>query len=144
MTNNQITKNEVVKEPGTIFSAAVTGGYFELSNYKYIDFIVVSGVGSAANTTVTVKGKLGESGTPANVPFREKTSSTTFVSVSATGKVLSVGGTAGNCGKGVFRITADELSALGYDRVNINTTIISSSTVPGSIVAVLGSPRYTE
>ena len=144
MTNNQITKNVVVKEPGAVFAQAIAGDFIELSNYKYVDFFVVSGVGTAANTTVTIKGKLGATGTAANLAFKEKTTSTEFTAVPATGKTLSVGGTAGNCGKAVFRITADDLSSQGYDRVNINTTAVSGSTVPGTIVAILGGPRYTE
>jgi len=145
MTQNTITKILVLAEPGAIFATAIASSYVELSNYKYIDFVVASGAGTAADVTITVKGKLGSSGTAAALPFKAKGEScTSFTEIAATGDTLNVGGTAGECGFAVYRITADDLASGGYDRVNINVTAVANSTVPGSITAVLYEPRYTE
>ena len=145
MTQNTITKIQVLAEPGAIFATAIVSAYVELSNYKYIDFIVSSGVGTAADVTVTVKGKLGASGTAAALPFKAKgENGTTFTEIAATGDTLNIGGTAGECGFAVYRITADDLAKAGYDRVNINVTAVANSTVPGSVAAVLYEPRYTQ
>lgn len=144
MTNNIVTKYEVLKEAGAIFASAITTDYLELKNFKFVDFVVSSGVGTAADVTVTVKGKLGSSGTPTAVAFKEKTGPTAYSEIASTGKTLSVGGESGSCGKGVFRITADDIASEGYDRVAIDLTAVASSTVPGAIVAVLYAPRYSE
>lgn len=145
MTQNTITKIQVLAEPGAIFATAIASAYVELSNYKYIDFIVSSGVGTAADVTVTVKGKLGSSGTAAALPFKAKgENGTTFTEIAASGDTLNIGGTAGECGFAVYRITADDLAKAGYDRVNINVTAVANSTVPGSVAAVLYEPRYTQ
>ena len=145
MTQNTITKTIVLAEPGAIFGTAIASVYTELSNYKYIDFIVATGAGTEADVTVTVKGRLGASGTAAAIPFKAKgENGTTFTDIAATGDTLNIGGTAGECGYAVYRITADDLAKAGYDRVNINITDASNSTVPGSIIAVLYEPRYTQ
>ena len=135
----------MLAEPGAIFATAIASAYVELSNYKYIDFVIASGAGTAADVTVTVKGKLGTSGTAAALPFKAKgENGTTFTEIAATGDTLNIGGTAGECGFAVYRITADDLAKAGYDRVNINVTAVANSTVPGSVAAVLYEPRYTQ
>lgn len=144
MTNNIVTKYEVLKEAGAIFAAAITSDYVELKNFKYIDFIITSGVGTAADVTVTIKAKKGSAGTPAAVAFRKKTDATAYTNVAATGDTLSVGGVAGSCGVGVYRITADDIATAEYDRVAIDTTIVANSTIPGAIIAVKYEPRYSE
>lgn len=145
MTQNTITKIQVLAEPGAIFATAVASDYIELSNYKYLDFIASSGAGTAADVTVTVKGKLGADGTAATIPFRAKgANGTTFTDIAATGDTLNIGGTAGESGYAVYRVSADTLAKAGYDRVNINVTAVANSTVPGSIIAVLYEPRFSE
>ena len=145
MTQNNITKIQVLTEPGEVFATAIASAYVELNNYKYIDFIVSSGVGTAADVTVTVKAKAGAAGTAAAIPFSiNNGKGTGFTAVAATGDTLNVGGSAGECGYAIYRVDADMLSHYGYDRVNINVTAEANSTVPGSIIAVLYEPRYTE
>lgn len=36
-------KIEIQKEPGAIFASAITTDYVELTNFKYVDFLVYSG-----------------------------------------------------------------------------------------------------
>ena len=145
MTQNSITKIQVLTEPGEVFATAIASAYVELNNYKYIDFIVSSGVGTAADVTVTVKAKAGAAGTAAAIPFSiNNGKGTGFTAVVATGDTLNIGGSAGECGYAIYRVDADMLSHYGYDRVNINVTAEANSTVPGSIIVVLYEPRYTE
>ena len=108
-----------------------------------MDFLVCSGVGTAADTTITFKGKGGEDGTAKAIPFAKKVGNS-FTPVSATGDTLSIGGTAGECGKATYRIDADALAKEGLDRVSLNTTAVASSTVPGAIMVCLYEPRYSE
>jgi len=144
MTNNTVTKITIAKEPGAIFATAIATSFIELKNYKYIDFIVSSGVGTAADTTLTIEGKKGD-GIAAALAFKEKSSDgIEFTNILETGKTLSIGGVAGSCGYAVFRITADDLARQGFDRVSLKATAVTDSTVPGCIVAVLYEPRYTE
>ena len=145
MTQNNITKIQVLTEPGAVFATAIASDYVELNNYKYIDFVVSSGVGTAADVTVTVKAKAGAAGTAAAIPFSiNNGKGTGFTAVVATGDTLNIGGSAGECGYAIYRVDADMLSHYGYDRVNINVTAVANSTVPGSITVVLYEPRYTE
>lgn len=145
MTQNTISKIQVLIEPGEIFATAIASAYIELSNYKYIDFVIASGAGTAADVTVTVKGKLDISGTAATLPFKIKIGNgTSFTEIAETGDILNIGGSAGECGYAVYRITADDIAKAGYDRVNINVTAVAESTVSGSIITVLYEPRYTE
>jgi len=142
MTFNTITKIQKVTEPGAIFAEAVSSDFIELKNYKYIDFIVSSGAGTAADTTVTFKGKNGEDGTAKEVEFRINTNGTVFEDkISDT---LSIGGTAGNSCFKVYRVSTDNLASGGFDRVNINLTAVAGSTLTGCITAVMYEPRYTE
>jgi hypothetical protein len=142
MTFYTVTKIQSVTEPGAIFAEGVSSPYIELKNYKYIDFIVSSGAGTAADTTVTVKGKNGAEGTPKEVEFKINTNGTVFED--KTSDTLSIGGTAGSSGFKVYRVSVDNLASGGCDRVNINISAAAESTVIGSIVAVLYEPRYTE
>jgi hypothetical protein len=142
MTFNTITKIKSVTEPGAIFAEGVSSEFIELKNYKYIDFIVSSGAGTAADTTVTVKGKNGAEGTAKEVEFKINTNGTVFED--KTSDTLLIGGTAGSSGFKVYRVSADNLACGGYDRVNINISASAESTIIGSIVAVLYEPRYSE
>ncbi len=144
MTNNIITNISVVEEIGAIFATALETEYLPLDNYKYLDFVVSTGAGTSADTTVTVLGKLGEDGQPSSVPFRIKTGSCEYVSVDNNATTLTIGGTAGNCGCGIYRVTADNLAKQGFDRVALCCTAVSSSTVEGSVLAVQYEPRYTD
>ena len=143
MANKTLLKYKVLKESGAIFAAAITTDYIELSNSKNVDFIITTGVGTEADTTLKVKAKLGTSGTPVAIPFKEKIGQTTYNLVDASGKTFSIGGTSGGCGFIVVTIDADSLKGI-YDRVAIDTTICTNSTVPGTIVAVTYDPRYSE
>jgi hypothetical protein len=142
MTFNTITKSVCVTEPGAVFASGISSQFLELKNYKYIDFIVSSGAGTAAETTVTVKGKNGEDGTAKEVEFKINTNSTAFEDLNSD--ILSMGGTAGSCGFKVYRVSVDNLESGGFDRVNINLSAVTGSTVIGCIVAVMYEPRYTE
>ncbi len=142
MTFNTITKIKRVTEPKAIFAESVSSEFIELKNYKYIDFIVLSGVGAAADTTVTVKGKNGEDGEAKEIPFKINTNGTVFED--KTSDTLSIGGAEGNSGFKVYRVSTDNLASNGFDRVNINLSAVTGSTVIGSIVAVMYEPRYSE
>ncbi len=142
MTNNIVTKIETVKEVGAIFASALTTDYIELNNFKYVDFVVTTGAGTSANTTVKILAKNGATGTATAVAFRKKTSGYEYSNISADGETLSIGGTVGSTGKAVYRITADNLAKGGFDRVALSTTAVASSTVNGTVVAVLYEPRY--
>ena len=145
MTQNTISKIQILTEPGAVFDEAIASDYVELSNYKYIDIIVSSGAGTAADVTVTVKAKAGAAGTAAAIPFKKNNGKgTAFTAVTAAGDTLNIGGSAGECGYAIYRVNADMLSHYGYDRVNINVTAAADSTVPGGITAILYEPRYTE
>ncbi len=145
MTQNTISKIQVLIEPGAIFGSAITSGYIELSNYKYIDFVISSGEGTDANVTVTVKAKAGAAGTASTIPFRQNNGKgTIFTAIPATGTTLAIGGEEGECGYAIYRVNADMLSHYGFDRVNINVTSAANSTVPGCITAVLYEPRYSD
>ena len=133
----------VLTEPGAIFESDVETGFVELNNYKYVDFLVCSGAGTAANTTVTIKAKTGSDGTAAAIPFTKKVGNG-FVPVEGTGDTLSIGGSAGECGKAIYRVDADTLAKGGFDRVSLCTTAVASSTVPGAIIVCKYEPRYTE
>lgn len=139
MTN----KFKLVKEPGEIFASAITTEYVELNNHKTVDFVIATGVGTAANTTVKVKAKLGADGEAKDIEFKLKAAGD-FEDVEATGKAISVGGTTGHTGFYVVRVDADKVGARLCDRVAVNTTAISNSTVPGSITACLYQARYSE
>lgn len=145
MIQNSISKIQILTEPGAIFASAIVSEYVGLNNYKYIDFIVSSGAGTASDITVTVKAKAGAAGTASAIPFQlNNGKGTGFTAVSATGATLNIGGSAGECGYAIYRVNADMLSHYGFDRVNVNITAVDESTVPGSITAILYEPRYTE
>ena len=91
----------VAMEPSVLFANAVTTSYIALSNYKYVDFLVTSGAGTAEDTTVTIKGKLGENGEAKTIPFAKLVNGE-FVQVEKTGDTLTVGGTSGSCGKAIY------------------------------------------
>lgn len=139
--NNDV--HSVLIEPGAVFADGITTVYVELSNYKYVDFLVSSGVGTAADTTVTIKAKAGSDGTAETIPFTKKVGNG-FVPVEATGDTLSVGGTAGECGSAIYRVDADALAKGGFDRVSLCATAVSGSTVPGTIMICMYEPRYSE
>ena len=143
MTHNIVTKIDVLTEPGEIFASAITTDYIELSNYKYLDIVVSSGIGTAADTTVKVLAKAGSDGSASAIVFKKKTTSTSFTSISVDGDTLNVGGTAGSCGSAVYRVDSADLARNGYDRIALSTTAIADSTIPGSIISLGYEPRYT-
>ena len=134
---------KVLVEPNVIFDSDIETGFVELKNYKYVDFLVCSGAGTAANTTVTINAQVGVSGSLEAVAFTKKVGNS-FVPVEATGDTLSIGGLAGSCGKAIYRVDADSLAKGGFDRVSLCTTAVASSTVPGAIIVCKYEPRYTE
>jgi len=143
MANKTLLKYQVLKESGAIFADGFTTDYVELTNSKNVDFIIATGVGTAANTTLKVKAKLGPDGLPVAIPFKEKIGQTTYNQIDENGKTFEIGGTAGECGFIVVTIDADFLKGK-YDRVAIDTTIVADSTVPGTIIACIYDPRYSE
>lgn len=143
MANKPLLKYQVLAEAGAIFGSAITSTYIELKNYQTVDFVVATGIGTAADTTLKIKAKLGASGTAVDIPFKEKTGPSDYTEVASTGKTFSIGGTEGECGYIIVTVDADDLKGL-YDRVAINVSAVANSTVPGSIVAVAYGPRYSE
>jgi hypothetical protein len=143
MTTNIVPKILVAREAGVTFGSLLTSEFIELNNYKYIDFVIASGAGTAGNTAISIQGKKGADGTAKSVAFRFKNTDGTFSPVPIS-KSVSVGGEAGNCGYAVVRVTADDLAEDELDRVAIKTSAISNSTVPGCIIAVCYEPRYSE
>jgi len=142
MTNNINTKIIVSREAGVLFDSTIISDFISLNNYKYIDFVISSGIGSAGNTSVSIQGRNGNDGTAKSVSCRYKQDGMwTNVIIS---KSVSIGGTAGNCDNHVFRITADDLADDEFDQVAIKTTAVSNSSVPGCIIAICYEPRYTE
>lgn len=134
-----------IKVPGPIFAAAITSDPVELTNYQGVTFLIESGEGTAGNTTLTVQGKLGETGTTVAVPFlfMEK-GAQDFSLVEAIGKQVSIGGTVGASKFFLVRVSDAMLASVECDRVMLKTTTVASSTVPGAIYAILDSPRYSE
>ena len=143
MANEALFKYHILAEAGAIFGTAITSTYIELKNYQSVDFIVATGIGTAADTTLKIKAKLGSSGTAAAISFKEKIGPTNYSYIASTGKTFSVGGTEGECGYIVVTVNADDLKGL-YDRVAIDLTAVANSTVPGAIIAITYDPRYSE
>ena len=134
-----------ISVPGTIFGAAITGAFVELTNYQQVTFIVASGEGDAGETTITVEGKLGADGTAAAIPFMYMVSGDTeFKEKEVTGTAFAIGGASGKSKYAVITVTDTMLAKAGYDRVCIKTTKVANSTVPGAIYAIASKPRYTE
>jgi glycerate-2-kinase len=143
MISNEIINITTVKEAGAIFGANIATDFVELSNFKELQFQITSGAGSAGQTVVTVKGKLGEVGEAVNIAFQKKNESDEdFAEV--TEDTLSIGGEEGSAGKAVYRITADMLAKAGFDRVNLNLTAVAESNVVGAIISVQRYPRYSD
>ena len=142
MTCNTITNIQILKEPGAVFASAISSEAVKLDNYKYIDFIVTSGAGTAADITVTIESS--NDGTNyTTLPFKKKNSNV-FSNVEKTGDTLSIGGVAGSAGNAIYRIIADDLAQLSHDRVRIKTTAAVESEVNGAIIAILYEPRYSQ
>ncbi|MFI3162898.1 MAG: hypothetical protein R3Y65_00490 [Bacillota bacterium] len=144
MTNNIVTKYEVLKEAGAICASAITTPFVELDNYKYVDFVVQSGEGTEAETTVTMVGKNGEDGEEVAIPFREKIGACEYADIAETGKTISIGGEEGACGYAVFRVSTDHLAKDEINMVALKTTAVASSEVAGGILAICYEPRYSE
>lgn len=140
MINKEITKYEVLAEAGAIFAAEITTSYIELGNYQNVDFIIATGIGTAANVTVKVLGKLGSSGTAAAIKFKKKTGPISFDEVSSDGATFSIGGAEGKCGFVVYRVDSDSFKGK-LDRIALNVSAVANSTVPGAIVALVSKPR---
>ena len=139
----EIGKITAIKEPGAIFASAITGEYIDFSNYRQITFIVESGEGTAANTTLTVLGKEGADGTAAAIAFLYKEKGDDAFSEKESVS-FGIGGASGAAKFAVITVTDDMLAKYGYERIAIKTTAVSSSTVPGAIYAVQSQPRYSE
>ncbi|MCM8710808.1 hypothetical protein M2651_07180 [Clostridium sp. SYSU_GA19001] len=133
-----------LKIPGAIFASAITTSEIELNNYQEITFLVESGEGTAANTTITVEGRSGATGEASAVPFlfAEK-GNNGFVEVEPTGKQVSIGGASGAVKYYLIKVTANMLASKEFDRVILKTTAITSSTVPGAIYAISDKPRFS-
>ncbi|ADL50553.1 hypothetical protein [Clostridium cellulovorans] len=134
-----------LKVPGAIFASAITTSEIELNNYKEVTFLVESGEGTAGNTTITVEGKTGATGTTTAVPFlfAEK-GNNVFVEIEPTGKQVSIGGTAGTSKFYLIKVTDRLLASKEFDRVVLKTTAVASSTVVGAIYAISDKPRFSE
>jgi len=134
-----------ISVPGAIFGAAITGAFVELTNYQQVTFIVASGEGDTGDTTITVEGKAGASGTAAAIPFMYAIAGDTdFEEKTAAGTTFTIGGASGKSKYAVITITDTMLAKAGYDRVCVKTAKVTSSTVPGAIYAVQTKPRYLE
>ncbi|MCK9479894.1 MAG: hypothetical protein M0R40_10425 [Firmicutes bacterium] len=134
-----------ISVPGVIFGAAITGAFVELTNYQQVTFIVASGEGDTGETTITVEGKFGSSGTAAAIPFMYAvTGDAGFEEKTAAGTTFTIGGASGKSKYAIITVTDTMLAKAGYDRVCVKTTKVTSSTVPGAIYAVQTKPRYLE
>ena len=139
MTNNIITKYGY-DFAGAVFASAFTSKEYKLTNYKYIDFIVVCGAGTEADITVKIFGKNGE--TEKALAFRtvnENGLSSEYVS--EEGAALTIGGDGRIA---VYRITADDLAKDGFASAVLKLTAAEGSTVIGSVITVCYEPRYSE
>ena len=137
-----LIKYSVLKEVGAIFASALTTEYVELTNNKTVDFIIVTGIGEQAKTTITVKAKK-EDGEEVLIPFKEKIGQTTYNNVDSVGKEFTIGGVEDECGFIVLSIDSITLKGL-YDRVAVSLTGVKDSTVNGTIIASTYDPRYSE
>lgn len=137
-----LIKYSVLKEVGAIFASALTTEYVELTNNKTVDFIIVTGIGEQAKTTITVKAKK-EDGEEVLIPFKEKIGQTTYNNVDSVGKEFTIGGVEDECGFIVLSIDSITLKGL-YDRVAVSLTGVKDSTVNGTIIAATYDPRYSE
>ena len=144
MLNNEVTNYSVLKEAG---GNICNSRYYRLFRIKQLSnsrFYCYNGHWNGSrNTTIKVQAKLGSAGSAADISFKEKTGATEYVDIASTGKTFSIGGTEGECGFIVIRVDADKLKG-SYDRVALNIAAVTDSTVPGSIVALVQSPRYSE
>ncbi|HEY8390111.1 MAG TPA: hypothetical protein VIL26_04080 [Clostridia bacterium] len=141
MTNNILTKYGFDKA-GAIFASAFTSTDYTLTNYKYIDFIVASGEGEQASITAQIYGKSTKDDIGQALPFRViGNNGMPEEYIEAEGVGLNIGG---NGSMAVYRITADDLSKGGFDRVALKLTAATESTVIGSVTTVRYEPRYTE
>ena len=137
-----LIKYSVLKEVGAIFASALTTEYVELTNNKTVDFIIATGIGEQAKTTITVKAKK-EDGEEVLIPFKEKIGQTTYNNVDSVGKEFTIGGAEDECGFIVLSIDSITLKGL-YDRVAVSLTGVKDSTVNGTIIAATYDPRYSE
>lgn len=133
-----------LKVPGAIFASAITTSEIELNNYQEVTFLVESGEGTAANTTITVEGRSGATGNASAVPFlyAEKGNSE-FVEIEPTGIEISIGGDSGAIKYYLIKVTANMLALKECDRVVLKTTEVAGSTVPGAIYAISDKPRFS-
>ena len=138
-----LLKHKILKEPGAIFASNITTDYIELSNNKVVQFLVSSGAGTSGNTTVKVKAKLGSDGEAVAIPYKEKIGQTTYNAVTSDGKTLAIGGDAGEAGYIVVEVSANSLKG-EYDRVALDLTAVTESTVVGVITALLIDARYSD
>lgn len=143
MKLEQIGKITDVKVPDVIFADANSGAFFDFKNYRSLTFLVVSGEGTAGNTTITVEAKTGEDGTPVAIPFYylEK-GDEDYSEKPVGGQVFAIGGGNGESKHCLVCVTSDMLASGDYDRVAINTTAVTDSTVVGAIFAIQTQPRY--
>ncbi len=138
-----LIKYKVLKEAGLIFAEDLKTEFVELTNNKSVDFIIATGPGSVANTTITILAKLEENGEEVAIPFKEKIGQTTYSNIEASGKEFTIGGTEDESGFIVLSVDSITLKGL-YDRVAVNLTGVSESTVVGVILAAKYDPRYSE
>lgn len=132
---------ETVKAPGAIFATANTGAFVTLHEHKAVTFLIESGEGTAANTTITVEAKAGEDAAAQAIPFLYRVSDGDGGEMTESA-AFSIGGAAGKSKFALVTVTGGMLGGKDYDRVAVKTTAVTSSTVPGSIVAVKTEPRY--
>ena len=142
----KIPEASVIAAPGAIFAAAITGGDISFANAQAVTFIIYSGTGTAADTTLKIMAKKGSAGTPAAVDFiLEEIGGTKVVGGATDGQTITIGGAAATDLKAYkATITADMLAGSGYDTVYCTVAKVTSSTVPGTILAVTGQHRYAE
>lgn len=142
----KVPNAKVISAPGAIFATAITGADIDLKNAQTVTFIITSGTGTAATPTLKVMAKTGSAGDAAAVDFilQEVGSDTQVVGGATSGQEITIGGAAAaNLKAYRATITADMLTGTGYDTVYCTVTAVSSSTVPGSIIAVTNKYRYS-
>lgn len=142
----KVPKIRVESDPGAIFASAITSEDVTLKNDQTVSFLILSGAGTEATPTLKIMAKKGSSGDAVAVDFilAEVGDDTAVVGGASDGQAITIGGTAGSLPAYIATITADMLAGTGYDTVYATVTKVTSSTVPGAIVAITDQPRYAE
>lgn len=110
-------------DAGAIFASDITTPAIELDNYQSAKIKITTGAGTTASTTVKV------------VAIKPDA---TEVEIKST--TIEIG----NKNENIIDVVANELAHQDATSFKLKIKKVDSSTITGSIVAVLGEPRYSE